>query len=342
MGLVDEFLAPERLVLLGAVVALAVAYVVVLRWRRRATVRFTQVDLLDTIAPRRPAWRRHVVAAVNLVGLAAGVVAVARPVSSETVRIESEGRIVLLFDVSSSMAATDVEPSRFEAAKDAAEAFIAQVEPDVEVGLVSFSGTVTVQSSPTLDRQAIVDAIERLRLAPSTAIGDAIATGTSMLVSLQADGADADGPDGAGADDDDDTPLAPGALVVLTDGETTRGRTTEQGAELAAAAGVPVFTISFGTPTGSITDPVTGNEVPVPVMPEPLRAAAAATGGRAYEAASPEELADAYAQIREVLRDTLGEEVEVVTEQTWKWAAGAVALLAIGWGLSLWWLRGLV
>ncbi len=332
--LIDEFLHPARLLLLAVVALLAVGYVVVLRWRRRATVRFTQVDLLDSVVPRRPGWRRHVVAAANVLGLAIGVVAVAQPVTTELVRVESEGRIVLLFDVSSSMSATDVEPSRFQAAKDAAEAFIAQVDPEVEIGLVSFSGTVTVENSPTLDRAVVVSAIQRLRLAPSTAIGDAIATGTRMLVDLQRDG------DGDGEDAMPD--VAPGALVVLTDGETTRGIETQEGADIAAAAGVPVFTISFGTPFGTITDPVTGDELSVPVLPEPLEQAAASTGGEAYEAASPEELADAYAQIRDVLQETLGEEVERVTEQTWKWAAGAIGLLALGWALSLWWLRGLV
>lgn len=328
--MIEEFLHPERLVLLAAVVALAVGYVVVLRWRRRATVRFTQVDLLDTLVPARPSWRRHVVAVLNLTGLAAGVVAIAQPVSTESVRLESEGRIMLLFDVSSSMSATDVEPSRFQAAKDAAEAFIDQVDADVEIGLVSFSGTVAVETPPTLDRTVVVDAVERLRLAPSTAIGDAIATGTRILVDLQGDTGETEGE------------VAPGALVVLTDGETTRGLGTQEGADIAADAGVPVFTISFGTPFGTITDPVTGEELSVAVLPEPLEEAAAATGGAAYEAASPDELADAYQQIRDVLQDTLGEEVERVTEQTWMWAAAAIALLATGWALSMWWLRGLV
>lgn len=332
---IDEFLHPIRLALLAVVVLLAVGYVVVLRWRKRATVRFTQVDLLDSIVPRRPAWRRHVVAGVNVLGLAVGVVAIAQPVTTETVRVQSEGRIVLLFDVSSSMSATDVEPSRFQAAKDAAEAFIDQVDSEVEIGLVSFSGTVTVETSPTLDRAVVVSAVDRLRLAPSTAIGDAIATGTRMLVDLQ-DAGEGDGSDEDAAD------VAPGALVVLTDGETTRGIETQEGADIAADAGVPVFTISFGTPFGTITDPVSGDELSVPVLPEPLERAAETTGGEAYEAASPEELADAYAQIRDVLQETLGEEVERLTEQTWKWAAGAIGLLAIGWALSMWWLRGLV
>ena len=103
-----------------------------------------------------------------------------------------------------------------------------------------------------------------------------------------------------------------------------------------------MFTIAFGTADGVIVDPDTGDTVAVPVKPEPLRAAAETTGGQAYEAATPTELADAYQRIEAVLGETLGEAVEVVTERTWVWAAAALGTLAIAWALSLWWLRGLV
>lgn len=342
-----EFLNAGRLWWLVAVGVLAVGYVAVLRWRRRATVRFTQVELLDQIAPSRPGWRRHVVAALQLAGLAAGVVAIARPVETSTERTESEGRILVLFDVSLSMMATDVEPTRLDAAKDAASAFVAQVAPDIDVGLVSFAGTVSVDVPPTRDRAAVDDAIADLELDESTAIGDALATGAALLTDLASDGDD----DGGGESDDADTDdgggrapddLAPGAIVLLTDGETTVGRPTEAGAEAAAQAGIPVFSIAFGTPDGIIQDPVTGDVLPVPVFPEPLEQVAELTGGAAYEAATESELTDVYERIRELLGDTLGEEIERVEELTWRWAAGALALLAAAWALSLWWLRGLV
>ncbi len=334
-----EFLHPGRLWWLVGVALLGVAYVVVLRWRHRATVRFTQVELLDRIAPSRPGWRRHVVAALQLAGLAAGVVAIARPVQVTTERTESEGRILVLFDVSLSMMVTDVDPTRLDAAKDAASAFVAQVAPDIEVGLVSFAGTVSVDVRPTLDRAAVDDAIADLELAESTAIGDALATGAALLTDL----ADDDAEDDSGTEGEDaDEEVAPGAIVLLTDGETTVGRPTEVGAQAAADAGVPVFTIAFGTPDGVIQDPVSGEVLPVPVFPEPLEQVAELTGGSAYEAASEDELTAVYEGIREILGDTLGEQIERVEELTWQWAAGAVALLALAWGLSLWWLRGLV
>ncbi len=328
------FLNGGRLWWLLVVVALAAGYVVVLRWRRRATVRFTQVDLLDRVAPSRPGWRRHVVAILQLAGLAAGVVAIARPITTSVERTESEGRILLLFDVSLSMMATDVDPDRLEAAKQAARDFVERVEPDVEIGLISFSGAVGVEVSPTLDREAIDRGIDGLELAESTAIGDALASGATLLTRLAED-SDIEPADG-------EEELAPGAMVLLSDGETTVGRPTEEGGQAAADAGVPVFTIAFGTADGTIEDPETGDTIPVPVRPGPLEDVADATGGVAYEAASSAELEDAYGRIQDSLGDTLGEQFEVVSELTWRWAAIALVLLAAAWALSLWWLRGMV
>ena len=325
-----DFLAPGRLWWLLAVAALAAGYVATQLWGRRATVRFTQVDLLDRVAPSRPGWRRHVIAALMLLGLTAGVVAIARPVSATTERTASEGRIMLLFDVSLSMMATDVAPTRLDAAKEAAREFVDQVDDDVEVGLISFSGNVAVEVEPTLDRDRLDQGIEDLELAESTAIGDALSTGTDLLVRMAGD-------QDAAADD-----IAPGAIVLLTDGETTVGRDTQEGAQEAADAGVPVFTIAFGTADGSITDPVSGQQLPVPVQPEPLEQVAETTGGAAYEAATATELSDAYERIQDSLGETLGEEIEMVTELTWQWAALALALIAIAWALAMWWLRGMV
>jgi Ca-activated chloride channel family protein len=305
-----------------------VAYVLVLRWRRTATVRFTQVDLLDRVAPSRPRWRRHVVAGLQLAGLAVAVVAVARPVERSTEEVRSDGRILVLFDVSLSMASTDVDPDRFAAAQQAARDFVAEVDDNVEVGLISFSGAVNVDVDPTLDRTALDRGIENLELAESTAIGDALAAGTRLLVNS--------------ADPDADPDQAPGVIVLLSDGETTVGRLTAEGADEAAEAGVPVYTIAFGTETGIIEDPVTGDIVPVPVRPADLELVAETTGGESFVAETGDELASAYDEIAESLGETIGEPVEIVTELTWQWALGALLLLATAWALSLWWLRGMV
>ena len=323
-----DFLAPGRLWLLLLVVALGIAYVVVLRWRRTATVRFTQVDLLDKVAPTRPRWRRHVVAVLMLLGLAFTVVATARPVDRSTENVSSDGRILVLFDVSLSMMADDVDPDRFTAAQEAARNFVAEVDDGVEVGLLSFSGTVNVEVDPTLDRAAMDRGIDNLELAESTAIGEALASGTRLLVNS--------------ADPDADPDEAPGVIVLLSDGETTVGRPTEEGAQDAADAGIPVYTIAFGTDGGQIVDPVSGDIVPVPVRPEDLALVADTTGGEAFEARTGDELASAYDQIAESLGTTIGEPVEIITELSWKWALAAFLVVGLAWALSLWWLRGMV
>ena len=292
-------------------------------------------DLLDQVAPRRPQWRRYVVAGVQLLGLAVAVVAVARPVDRDTEFLTSDGRILLLFDVSLSMDADDVDPSRLAAAQEAAREFIGAVDDDVEVGLVSFSGTVSVEVDPTLDRATLERAIDDLELAEATAIGDALAAGANLLVRSAPESDTDDGGDG-------DDGAAPGTMVLLSDGETTVGRLTSEGAAAAAEAGVPVYTIAFGTPDGAITDPSTGDVIPVPVRPADLQLVADATGGAAFEASTGGELADSYEEIRESLGETLGDQIEIVEELTWRWALAAFTLLALAWALSLWWMRGLI
>jgi Ca-activated chloride channel family protein len=237
------------------------------------------------------------------------------------------------------MASEDVSPSRLAAAQQAATDFIGHVADDIEVGLISFSGSVAIEVQPTLDRTTLTNAIATLTLNDSTAIGDALIAGTNLLLQSQQAAAADDDP---GDDETADEELAPGALVLLSDGETTQGRPTADGAAYAASAHVPVFTIAFGTPEGTVTNPVNGNIEPVPVKPIPLAETAELTGGQSYEAATAADLADAYERIQDLLSDTLGEEVEVVTERTWVWAGAAVGILAAAWLLALWWLRGLV
>lgn len=328
-----DFLAADRLWLLVVVALMAGAYVATLLWRRQAQVRFTQVDLLDQVAPRRPRWQRHAVAALQLLGLAAAVVAIARPVERTSERTNSEGRILVLFDVSLSMEATDVAPNRLEAAKIAARDFIDDVDEDVEVGLVSFAGNVRVEVNPTLDRNRLTRRVDGLELDVSTAIGDALSVSTDLLTDAATDVAD---------DAERDDALAPGVIVLLTDGQTTVGAETADGAAEAAEAGIPVFTIAFGTRDGVIIDPVSGEPVSVAVEPEELETVAEITGGQAFEAQNSDQLADAYDAVSDSLGETLGEEIEITRELTWQWAAWAFGLLVTAWAASLWFLRGMV
>jgi Ca-activated chloride channel family protein len=328
--IIPDFLEPSRLGLFIVVAIMAGAYVASVVWRRGAQIRFTQVDLLDKVVPKRPRWRRHLIAGIQLLGLAAAVVAIARPVERNSERTRSEGRILVLFDVSLSMEATDVEPNRLEAAKDAARQFIEEVDDDVEVGLISFAGVVRVEVDPTLDRSRVNRRIEGLELDLSTAIGDALFVATDVLVDI------------AEEDPDRDQDLAPGAIVLLTDGATTVGSQTVDGAASAAEAGIPVFTIAFGTTGGTIIDPVSGELVPVPVQPAELELVSQATGGQSFQAQDGAELAEAYDQVRGSLGETLGEEIEITKELTWWYALASFILLTVAWSLSLWWLRGMV
>jgi Ca-activated chloride channel homolog len=320
-----EFLAPHRLWLLLVVALLAVIHVVLQRRRTRGVVRFTNIDLLDSVAPSRPGWRRHVVAGIHLAALAAGVVAIARPITTEDASVTAEGRIVITFDVSLSMQATDIEPDRFEAAKEAALSFVDAVDPRVEIGLISFSGTVRREVAPTLDRRTVERAIDDLELGEGTAIGEALVGATRDLI-----------------EGSDEEQQSVGAIVLLSDGETTVGRPTAEGAAVAAEAGIPVYAIAFGTASGSVTEPNSGEVIPVPVNTDELSATAETTGGEFYAAATAEALEDAYDQIGDDLSETLGEPEEVIVERTWVWAAAAIALMAIAWLLGAWWLRGLV
>ena len=317
-----DFLAPQRLWLLLVVAALVVAYVLAQRRRATNTVRFTQIEMLEQIAPRRPGWRRHAIAGIQLAALTVGVIAAAQPVVRSTTRPQAAGKIMLLFDVSLSMQADDVAPNRLDAAKKAGEDFIDNVDADVEVGLISFSGTVGTDVEPTTDRVQLTKAIEALELGEGTAIGDAIAAGTRQLQRGEP------------------TENSPGTLVVLSDGETTRGRATADGAQVAKDANVPVYTIAFGTANGEITNPSTGEVDAVPVKLDELQNAADITGGTAYVAPSAADLAKAYDDIRANLQRTEGSPEPIIRELTWRYVLVAVFLLMLAWGLGLWWLRG--
>jgi Ca-activated chloride channel family protein len=322
-----DFLSPGRLWLLVLLPALAGAYLLAIRNRARNTMRFTQIDLLDDIAPRRPGWRRHVVTGLQLLALGIIIVAVAQPVRRSIDRPTSEGRIIMLFDVSLSMEAEDVQPNRFAAAQEAASVFVDEVDPEVQIGLISFAGTTATEVALTDNRITVQDGIVALQLDLGTAIGDALASGTRTLVRA---GDDSDGGDGT----------APGVIVLLTDGETTVGRPTSEGAREAAEAGIPVYTIAFGTPDGTIVDPETGDTVPVPVKLDELAQVAELTGGEAFAAPTAGDLRDAYAAISEQLDVTIGQPEEIVVELTWRYALTAALVFVVAWLLGLWWLRG--
>ncbi|MER7332863.1 MULTISPECIES: VWA domain-containing protein [unclassified Micromonospora] len=273
--------SPERLWLLAGVAALVVGYLLMQRRRSRYAVRFTNLSLLDKVAPQRPAWRRHVPASLFLGMLALLVVGFARP--TDEVRVPRErATVIVAVDVSHSMLATDVTPDRLGAAKAAAREFVDGLPEEFNVGLVAFAGNASVFVAPDTDRVALAAGIDRLAEGTTgtqgTAIGEAIASSLEAIRGLDDQAAD-------------DPP--PARVVLLSDGDNTAGRDPAQAAAVATEQGVPVDTISFGTPNGSI-----GSGGPrVPVDGETLRAVATQTGGGYYEAGTSDELRDVYADI---------------------------------------------
>jgi Ca-activated chloride channel family protein len=310
------FLSPWRLLLLLVVVALGAVYVA-FQFRRKAyAVRFTNLDLLSSVAPKRPGWRRHLTAGLQLAALAVLVVAFARPTHEEQVPRE-RATVVLAIDVSLSMDATDVAPSRIEAAKAAATSFLGDVPEAVNVGLVGFDGSASLVVPPTTDRARVAVAIEGLELGEGTAIGSAIETSIDALDAVPPS------PDGE---------PVPAAVVVMSDGTTTMGVPNESAARSAVEAQVPVSTIAFGTDEGSITVPGSGELVRVPVDAEALSAIADETGGTAYEAASQAELTDVYASIG----SSIGYDTIDVEITSW-FVGGALVVFFVAAGFALVW-----
>jgi Ca-activated chloride channel family protein len=346
------FANPELLLGLLLVPLALGAYVLIQRRRSRYAVRFTNVDLLTNLVPRRPRWRRHVPTALYLVAIAALAVALARP--SMTLPVpRQEATVMLAMDTSRSMLATDVAPSRLDAAKAAATTFVDQLPSGFQVGLVAFSTEARLVLAPTADRAAFKQALDSLRADGGTALGDAIA------LSLQAT-ADArpavanDGQTAAGgsAGAGSPAPSAPTAnspaagatdatppltaTVLLSDGANSTGALEpQQAADEAAAVGMPVYTIALGTADGvvQVADQFGQmHELSVPPDTETLSAVAETTGGRFYQAPS----ADDLAQIYQALGSKVGYTQQEVEVTQWFAAAGLLLVLA-GAGLAAVW-----
>lgn len=316
-----SFLSPGRLWLLLAVVALVAVYLLAQRRRKAYAVRFTNLALLDRIAPKRPGWRRHVPAAAFLAMLGLLVVGFARPTADVDVPRE-RATVMVAIDVSSSMEATDVSPSRLEAATQAAGAFVDQLPERFNVGLVTFAGTAGIAVPPTQDHAAVRQALEGLSLSPATAIGEAVFSslqGISTVDSGQSTG------DGEAED------AVPARIVLMSDGSNTSGRDPAVAAQAAEAAGVPVSTIAYGTAEGTITS-ADGRTQPVPVDAASLRTLARSTGGQAYTAESGEELSEVYADIG----SSVGTRTERQEVSAWFIGAALLAAAAAA-GLSLLW-----
>lgn len=313
-----RFASPGWLLLLIPAAALLAGYVIVQLRRKRHVARFTNVELLASIAPRRPGWRRHLTFALLFVALALLTLGTAQPTSA--VRIPRDRATVMIaLDVSLSMEATDVLPSRIGAAKQGAIRFVGLLPPRINVGLVKFGGNASVVVPPTIDRDPVKVAINNLQLQDSTAIGEAVFTCLDAISTFaKASTVPGDKP-------------PPARIVLMSDGANNKGRTPEQAAAAAKAAGVPVSTIAFGTLNGTVNLPGYGPQ-PVPADRPTLRELAEATGGSYHDAPSSEALQSAYRDI--------GQQVGYTTTRrivSWRFlVAGLLFTLAAGATSLLW------
>lgn len=305
-----RFAQPAWLVLLAVVVLLAGCYLLAQRRRRRYTVRLATTDLLASVMPRRPGAHRHVPAVLLLLAMAAMVLALADP-THLVAGPPQQSILVVAMDTSPSMQATDVPPSRFVAEKRAVAAFVSSLPPGVYVGLVSFAATGRIEVAPTQDHQRVIAHLHSLQLRSNTSLTQAVLTSLNAIESTN-------------------MPQVPAGIVMLSDGASNVGQPPSVGIHAAAAARVPVSTISLGTPRGVVT--LGGVRQHVPVDGQELRQIAQGTHGLALHAATQKSLHAAYRQ----LRTGLSQPLVPASLRLWFVLAGLVLTVVAAAGSLLW------
>jgi Ca-activated chloride channel homolog len=315
-----SFEAPLLLVGLLVVPLALAGYILLQRRPSRYAVQFSNLGVLASVVEREREWRRHVPIVLLLAALAAVCVALARP--TITVAAPQErATVVLLVDVSGSMRAGDVAPTRLDAARQAMLRFVEKVPKQLRVGVVAFSDGPEVITVPTQDRELLRAGINQLAPGFGTAIGD----GLARAVDVATGSAGAEGGPGQPPVDRQGRPLA--AILLLSDGAQTRGiLSPADGAGRAERAKIPVYTIVLGTDGGTITVYRFGEERTVPVPPDrpTLRQIAEATGGEFYTAPTAERVQSVY----EKLGSRIGRADEQREVSVAMAAAGAALLLA--------------
>ena len=305
-----QFESPARLWVLLVPPLLLLAYIVAIRMKGRSSVRFTNTAILGAVMPKQSQWRRHVAVAMSLASLVALTMAWARPLGELKVPRE-RATVVVVIDVSQSMAAVDVKPNRLDVAKQAAISFIDQLPSQYNVSVVALSGKPQIAMPPSIDRDAIRRAITHLQLTDGTAIGDAIRTSLEAVKQAPL------GPDKS---------VAPAMVVMLTDGTNTSGSDPMAAAAAAKRAKVPIYTIAYGTDNGYVD--LDSQRYRVPPDPGLLTKISQATGGREVSAESAQQLDSAYKD----LRSSVGYELvrQEVTARYAMYALGFAVVAALG------------
>jgi Ca-activated chloride channel family protein len=351
------FLWPGMLWLLLAVPALVALYVWLQRRKRKGAVRYASLDLVHAAIGPGQRFRRHIPPALFLLALTAIIVAIARPTAVITLPTEQR-TIVMAMDVSLSMRAADVEPTRLAAAQAAAKAFVRDQPSDVRIGIVTFAGTATVVQPPTRNKDDLTAAIDRFQLQLHTAIGSGLIVALATLfpdedISIEQvlfgsaagrerrplpsgrNGRD-DGKDGK---DKTKPPPAPvpagsypsGAIILLTDGRRTTGPDPLDAAKMAAEHGVRVYTVGFGTANGAMVG-VEGMSIYMRFDEATLKSIAEITHGEYFYAGTAEDLKKIYQDLNaKLVMEKKG------TEITMLFTALAAVLALLSAGLSLLW-----
>lgn len=302
-----EFESPQRLWVLLALPALVLLYVILLRLKKRVSMRFPNTGILGKVVGGQRRWTRHVAVAMSLCSLVALGLAWAQPLGMEKQRRE-RATVVMVVDTSLSMQATDVDPNRLDAAKTEALNFITDLPQSYNVALVELNGQPAVRMPPSTDRGALTRALGALQLKEGTAVGDAIDEALAAV-------------DLAPASDDEQP--APAMMVLLSDGTNTDGGDPAAAARRAAQAKVPIYTIAFGTDNGYVD--LDGKRESVAPDAAALEQIAKATQGRAVTADSARSLHDAYRD----LESTFGyEEVSKPITAQYAFAALGFAIVA--------------
>jgi len=245
--------------------------------RRRYALRFPAVSTIALVLPHSPAWRRWLPTA--LLGLAAAALALALAKPQHTIALPiQQASVVLVSDASGSMAATDVEPTRLDAARSAAKTFVNKVPKSLRIGLVGYSTFPHTVLRPALDRDVVETTLDGLVADGGTATGDALA---SALETLQPSGK---------------AKRPPSAIVLLSDGATTDGQDPVAVAREAAKLKTPIYTVALGTPDGVVPNGI-GGFTPVPPDPETLKQIADASGGQAFTAQDADQLRGVYEKL---------------------------------------------
>ena len=311
-----SFEMPLALIALAIVPIVVVLYVLHQRRRDQYASRWGSPSLLPNVVDRSPGRLRYLPFAILLIALTALVVGVARPHADVSIR-RVEATVLLAIDVSRSMGASDVRPTRLAAAQIAASRFIEKVPEKYRVGLVAFGSSATVAVAPTVDRELVRAGIAALKPGEGTAIGDAVVLSAALGRRLKSE----------------DGVIPPTSVLLISDGAPDGGRTPPRiAAERARRQHVPVYTVALGTPNGIVEHTLPNGfkeQIRVPPAPATLQLIARTTGGKFYRAPDEERLKEIYEQ----LGSRLGKKTES-REVTDVFAGGSALLLVVGGALS--------